>query len=499
MKSLRMDNEEYHALIQQLPDIIYKINIDGYFTFLNNSISMLGYKPRELLGKHFSTIVHKDYIDKVSRDKVLPKYKDKITGDHNSPKLFDERRKGKRGTVNLEIQLLHKQKKKRLESRGIFYTIVNSEGLWITNNHQGEKKFVGSIGIIRNITDMKRREEKLVYLNTLLKAIKKAHYLFNRENNFIKTGQSLCEILMQTKLYIDIHFAYLQEKTNMIIPLESYDHSFVMKWAISLEGEGHAPQCIREVLRSKQTISTVRQGSLCKKCKYCGHEMKHNTIVLKISHQNTINGILLICIEDTRPVYEEEKALLEEIAESYSFAYGKFKSDALLKESEEQYRHLVENINEGIWVIDKIYNTTFVNSKMAEMLLYKREELIGKPILDYIHDKDKRNFWIYLKQCIMGVRKQYDCQFNCKVGGRTVYALIAASSIVDEEGIYNGLVLGIVDITRRKQIEKSLVKKNRMLNRFNNIAVQREIKMIELKKEINSLLESIKKEPKYRV
>lgn len=498
MKLYHMGNEECNALIQQLPDIIYKIDEDGYFTFLNDSISMLGYKPRELVGKHFSTIVHKDYINKISRNKVLPEYKNKITGNHNSPKLFDERRKGKRGTINLEIQLVHKQKKKNQERPVSIYTIVNSEGLWVTDGRQGNKKFIGTIGIIRNITNLKRREDKLLCLNTLLKAVKKAHYVLNREHDIIKTGQSLCEILMQTKLYMDVHFAYYDERINRIIPLKSYDHSFTQKWIISPEGDGSAPQCVREVLRSKHLISNIRKRHFCTKCTYCGHESKHNTIALKITCENRTIGILFICIENTRSVYEEETALLEEIAENFTFAYGKLKSDALLKKSEEQYRHLVETINEGIWVIDKIYNTIFVNSKMAEMLLYKKEELIGKPILEYIHEKHKRNFWIYLKQCIMGVKKQYDCQFTRKAGG-SVYVLITASSVVNEDGIYNGLILGIVDITRRKQIERSLIKKNRMLNRFNNIAIQREIKMIELKKEINSLLTSLEKDPRYRV
>ena len=91
MKSLRMDKEEYHALVQQIPDIIYKLDKDGYFTFLNDSVSMLGYKPDELLGKHYSMIVHKDYIDKVSREKVLPIFLNKITGDQNAPSLPTDR------------------------------------------------------------------------------------------------------------------------------------------------------------------------------------------------------------------------------------------------------------------------------------------------------------------------------------------------------------------------------------------------------------------------
>ena len=55
------------------------------------------------------------------------------------------------------------------------------------------------------------------------------------------------------------------------------------------------------------------------------------------------------------------------------------------------------------------------------------------------------------------------------------------------------------DISERKRAESELKKKNKELELFNRLAVGRELKMIELKKEINALLEDQGKEPRYEI
>jgi len=55
------------------------------------------------------------------------------------------------------------------------------------------------------------------------------------------------------------------------------------------------------------------------------------------------------------------------------------------------------------------------------------------------------------------------------------------------------------DISERKRAESELKKKNKELELFNRLAVGREIKMIERKKEINALLEDQGKEPRYEI
>ena len=163
----KKSEEWYKALIQSVPDIIYELDVKGRFTFISDSIKQLGYVPEELLGRHFREIVHPDDFKKVSSEIVLPKYAKKITGDAGSPKLFDERRTGKRMTKNCEFRLLLKKQKNisadyryaEIYSSGYYHAEAHSLGKWDKSVIEKNKKFIGSIGIIRNITERKQAQE----------------------------------------------------------------------------------------------------------------------------------------------------------------------------------------------------------------------------------------------------------------------------------------------------------------------------------------------------
>jgi PAS domain S-box-containing protein len=61
---------------------------------------------------------------------------------------------------------------------------------------------------------------------------------------------------------------------------------------------------------------------------------------------------------------------------------------AALQTSEEKYRLLVENAAEAIFVAqDGMFR--FMNGKTAEMLGYERDELYGRPFIDFIHPDDR--------------------------------------------------------------------------------------------------------------
>ena len=58
--------------------------------------------------------------------------------------------------------------------------------------------------------------------------------------------------------------------------------------------------------------------------------------------------------------------------------------EAALRESEEKYRSIVETAEEGIVIGSLEGRFLFANRKMADMLGYSREELVGRSGLDFL-------------------------------------------------------------------------------------------------------------------
>jgi PAS domain S-box-containing protein len=147
---LTMSEHQYLNLLQAIPDIVYSLDGKGRFIYLNDAIRNLGYEPTSLIGKHFSEIVHPEDVSKVSRSDALAPLKGICTGDAGAPKLFDERRSGRRMTRNLELRL------RRGELAGdyllgsiISFGEVSCSGLTLP---EFEGMDLGTVGIIRDIT-----------------------------------------------------------------------------------------------------------------------------------------------------------------------------------------------------------------------------------------------------------------------------------------------------------------------------------------------------------
>jgi PAS domain S-box-containing protein len=152
----------YEDLVHALPDIVYELDPDGIITFINESVSILGYQAEELVGKHYSMLLHEDELAVVDRDQVLVDYTGHHTGQALSPKLFNERRCIDRRTSELEVRLRKNPKAPWLRQEIIgevtSYGEVSAAGEYTRDN---EKQFRGTVGIIRDMTLRRKSEEML--------------------------------------------------------------------------------------------------------------------------------------------------------------------------------------------------------------------------------------------------------------------------------------------------------------------------------------------------
>lgn len=126
-----------------------------------------------------------------------------------------------------------------------------------------------------------------------------------------------------------------------------------------------------------------------------------------------------------------------------------------LRESEERYRRIIDTANEGIWVVDGDFRFTFVNGRMAEMLGYTLEEMLGKNFLSFVCDEDRAAQEREEQARRAGRTSRYERRFRRK-DGETVWALVSVTPIMDSEENFQGSLAMCVDITRQKQAVEAL-------------------------------------------
>ena len=131
------------------------------------------------------------------------------------------------------------------------------------------------------------------------------------------------------------------------------------------------------------------------------------------------------------------------------------KAEKKLEESEKKYRTLIENAQEGIWTIDENSITSFVNPRMAEMLGYAQDEMLGKHLYDFMEEKSVAIANRNLERGMQGIEEQHEFEFLRK-NGTKIYTLLETSPLMNEEGNYKGAVAFVSDITERKKAEKKL-------------------------------------------
>lgn len=131
------------------------------------------------------------------------------------------------------------------------------------------------------------------------------------------------------------------------------------------------------------------------------------------------------------------------------------KAEKALRESEVRYRLLVETMNDGLGMQDENGVFSFVNQRFCEMLGYSKEELLKRPVRDFLDPANQEILEKQTKRRQRGDRQTYELTWMRK-DGAPVITSISPVPLFDAADKYKGSFGVVADITARQQAEKAL-------------------------------------------
>ena len=126
--------------------------------------------------------------------------------------------------------------------------------------------------------------------------------------------------------------------------------------------------------------------------------------------------------------------------------------EEILPEREGWHRLLVENLNEGIWMIDARGVTVFVNRKMADILGYPAADMIGRPFVTFFAEEDVGPAREHLRRWREGTHEVFEFAVLRGDGAR-IHTLMATTPITGAGGTCRGFLVGVQDITPLKRMK----------------------------------------------
>lgn len=142
-QKLRQSENWHRYLVNNSPDVIYAVDSEGKFVFVNDRVEkLLGYSPEELLGRSYLDLVYEEDLERA-------RY------------AFNERRTGERASRGIELRLRSRPTGlgEGREPPLLMSVELNASGMYEGSDGAHKRVYVGTYGVIRDISERKKTEE----------------------------------------------------------------------------------------------------------------------------------------------------------------------------------------------------------------------------------------------------------------------------------------------------------------------------------------------------
>jgi two-component system, cell cycle sensor histidine kinase and response regulator CckA len=176
------------------------------------------------------------------------------------------------------------------------------------------------------------------------------------------------------------------------------------------------------------------------------------------------------------------------------------RSHAALQESEERFRETAYRTGTIIYEYIVASNKIKWGGAVWQVMGYTDVEMEHANLdewLQMIHPDDRSDVMKALEEAVLKVGS-YNIQYRLRRKDNIFVTIEATGQFVNDEHGKAWRLLGFMhDVTERKKAEEELKTRTRELEEFNRAMVDREVRIIEMKEEVNRLCNELGKELKY--
>lgn len=378
---LRISEAKFRALVENTNDVVFSTDAEGIVTYASPSLErMTGHHPSEVIGRHFSKVVHPDDLPalEASFRKTL----------ENILESFEFR------IIDSAGGILHV----RTSSRPVL-----SDGT-----------VLGVTGVMVDITERKRAEEELqryrehleelvqvrtadlARVNRTLKILTDCNQAIVRAVDERSLLDRVCEVIVETGGY-PLAWVGLAEQDGAVriggragVAVEFLDMAGIV-WSDTERGRGPTGTAIRTCRpvmvrdsREDPSLQPWRDDAL-------GRGFL-SSLSLPLAGDTGCSGALTIYASTVDAFSESEMALLMDLAGDLAFGVSTLRertarseAEKALRESEERYRGLFDMSPDAIAVHDGS-RILFANPAAARLLgLADPGTAVGMSIIDFVH------------------------------------------------------------------------------------------------------------------
>ena len=392
-EALRQSEEKYRQIVETAHEGIWVIDAHQRTTFVNRRMAeILGHTSEEMLGQPLFAFMNEESRAEAER---------RLAG-------------GREGTS---------------ETRERLYRRKDGSAVWgllsVNPLFSPSGSYTGALAMVTDITERKRAEHEL---QTLLEVLDQRVAEKTAElRNAMTYNRSLIETSLDPLVTIDVDGRISDVNGATIratgVPREQLIGSdFSEYFADSAKARAGFVQVFREgIIRDYELHLRHRDGSTM--------PVEYNAAVYR----------------------DAEGAVAGVFAAARDVSVQKRSAEAL-RRSEERYRQIVESAHEGIWLIDAGLETTFVNARMAEILGYETEEMLGQPPFAFMPDDTRADAEQQMERWRQGTSDSRERRFR-KKDGSEVWTFLSGNPLHSPGGGFAGALAMVTDITERKQAD----------------------------------------------